>query len=224
MKPVFVRELKELFLPGFLLAVTGGIVGAETTGPLDRQFDDMLILPIVGGLALGCIQGVLDRMRQADPFALHRPVPAGRMELARASAGFLIALPGVGALLACHRMATAIELAGVERRRLEVEAWKAANPGIREIGRVTHIDPARMPDHLGGREVLLLGACLIAGWAVARFATGSVRPRWVPGALLALPLAAWSIVAQAPHAGGVMLLLAALFALGSWLSLVGDRR
>ncbi len=221
MRSVFLREVKELALPGLLLVAAGAITGAAETGPLSYKFEDLVVFPIVGGLALGCLQGVLDRLRRADLFALHRPAPAGRMEIARTSAGLLAALAGFGALVACHRIATAIELSDLERLRAAVEA---ANPGIREVGRVTLIDPSRVPDHLGGREALLLGSLLLAAASIARFAAGSVRPRWAPAALVALPFLAWSLVAQARLAAGVLLLLAALFAFGSWLSLVGDRR
>lgn len=224
MRPVYIRELKELAVPGLLLVVAGAITGAAATGPLSYQFEDLLVFPIVGGVGLGCLHGVLDRLRRGDLFALHRPVSAARMEIARTSAGLSVVVASFGALVVCHRIATAVELADLDRLRVAVDAWKAANPGIREVGRVTHIDPSRVPDHLALREALLLGGFLLAGWAIARFAAGSVRPRWAPAALVALPLGAWSFVAQTDFAAGIVFALAALFAFGSWLCLAGDRR
>jgi hypothetical protein len=71
--------------------------------------------------------------------------------------------------------------------------------------------------------VALVGAFLLAGWAITRFVVGTLRPPWLL-ALVVLPIVAWSFVARAEAAAGAALLLAALFSLGSWLCLVGNRR
>ena len=212
MRPVFVREFKELSLPGFLLAVAAGIVGANATGPLRRQFDDLLMLPIIGGLALGCVHGVIDRVRHTDLFSLHRPVPAGRMELARTLAGVTVAAVAVLVLVVSHRYATEVER----------DEWLRI-----QMAGVVQLPPSAEPvsfDHLGGGEVLLVVGCLLASWAIARFAAGSARPRWVPVALVILPLGGWSFMSRAESGAVVALGLAALFSAGSWLCLVEGRK
>lgn len=208
MKPIYVRELKELS-PAFALALACAVVaGTEFTGPLSRQLDDMLAMAAAGGFVIGLVQGVLDRWRRADLFALHRPVPAASMEAARTLAGATAVLLALAALVVAHRQATLAELADLARR-----------PRFVVFG-----EP---PEHLGAAEVAFLGCLLLATWAVARFAVGAVRMRWAIPALIVLPFAMWSLLSHAATlfaATGFALLLAALFAWGSGLCLAGDRR
>lgn len=217
MRPVFTRELKELALPGILLVATAAITGAAATGPRGRWLEDLVLFVVVAGLALGCLQGVLDRLRASDLFALHRPVPAGRMELARTLAGAAVVASGLLVLGVSHRVSTEVDLASLMRH------------GLLRMAGVQHADRTYLTeiwdlDHIGGREAFLLGALLFCGWSIARFAAGSARRRWVATAMIALPLAAWSFVARAEAAAALALSLAALFSLASWLCLAGDRK
>lgn len=217
MRPVFVREIKELATPAILLVAAAAIAGASATGSLSRWLEDLVLFVGVGGLALGCLQGVLDRLHGSDLFALHRPVPAGRMELARTLAGTAVATSGLLALAIAHRISTEWDLANLLRHGL------ARATGIPRQHLTYLTDPWAL-EHIGGREALLLGALLLGGWSVARFAVGSMRPRWATAATAVLPVAAWSFVARAEAAAALALALAALFSLASWLCLVGDRR
>lgn len=209
MRPVYVRELKELAPAGALLVAAAVVTGMVFIGPLSREFDDILIFPIVGGLGLGCLHGALDRWRRGDLFSLHRPLPAARMEAGRTLAGATVALTGIIALVIAHRLGTGMEIALL--RRLND----------------ARIDGFEPPYHLGPREIGLAASFLLAGWAITRFAAGAVRLRWTLPALVALPLAGWSLVARADTtavATGMALALTLVFSLGSRLCLAEDRR
>ncbi len=208
MRPAYLRELKELSPVIVLLVATGILAAANLTGPMVRQFDDMLVFPICAGLGLGILQGLLDRWRRDDLFSLHRPVAAVRMETARTLAGATAILVGALAFVVTHRLATLVELADRER-----------------FSQLLVIGDE--PEHLGARAIGLLTSLFFAAWAVARFAAGLARIRWVLPALVLLPLAAWSLLSRVgsmPAASVAALLLATLFALGSGLVLAGDRR
>jgi len=209
MKPIFVREMKELSPACALLITFAVISGTSSVGVFS---DRMVNFSVVAGLALGLVQGVLDRWRQTDLFALHRPVSSARMEAARLVAGVTVAILGLISFAVSHRVATLSEIA--RRQQLGGTNWII----------VDHRPP---PEQLRASEVVLIGAVLLAAWAVARFSAGAVRVRWAVPALVALPLVAWAFVADVqtiPAAGGVALLFATLFSLGSWLCLAGDRR
>jgi len=209
MRPVFFRELKELSPALLVLLVISGIVGAVLPGPIGPQIDDMLLLPIIAGLGLGLIQGGLDRWRRGDLFALHRPVPALRMEAARTLAGVAVGLLGVLALAVSHRIATLLAIESFARMRAEGYAKYATF------------------DQLGFREIGLLAGFMLAAWAVVRFAAGAVRIGWALPALIALPLGCWSVLARTGTPWGaacVALALAVLFSVGNGLCLAGDRR
>lgn len=207
MKPVFIRELKELS-PALALILFGAVIcGVVFTGPLSREFDDLLVFPIVAGAGLGLAQGLLDRWRRADLFALHRPVPTLRMEAARSLAGVTVLLAGAAALVLAHRVSTVVELADF--------AW------MEGLGFYLP------PEHLGANEVALLTAFLLVAWAVTRFSAGAIRAAWALPALGLVPLAAWSLLSHAGSfaaATGGARALAALASLGSVLSIAGDRR
>jgi hypothetical protein len=208
MRPVFIRELKELSPALALLVAAGVIAGANFTGPLSRELDDLLMFPLVGGLALGALQGALDRWRTVDLFALHRPIPAARMEACRTLAGATVVLVALIALVLAHRVATAIEMADFDRLRVRIHGYNR-------------------PEHLGAAEIAILAAVLLAAWAVARFGAGAVRIRWAVPALVAAPLAASSIltrVAGVPTTTLAILGVATLFSLGTGLCLAGGRR
>jgi hypothetical protein len=211
MRPVFVRELKEL-APALVLILVGAVISAVVfTGPLSRELDEMLAFPIAAGVGLGLAQGLLDRWRRGDLFALHRPVPAARMEAVRTLAGVAVALPGIVALVVAHRASTAVELADF--------AWMEVR-GVR----IGFYSP---PEHLGASEVALLAAFLLAAWAVTRLAAGTTRAAWTLPALVVLPLAGWSLLSHARSfaaATGSALALAALSCLGTVLSIAGGRR
>lgn len=211
MRPVFVREMKELS-PALVVLLAAAVIAANIfTGPLFREFDDMLAFPIVAGLALGVVHAMLDRWRRGDLFALHRPIPAARMEAARSLAGVAVMALGLLVFVVAHRIATLVEMAD----RAQMDAM-----GIR----IAHDMP---PEHVGAREIALVASFLFAAWAVARFATGAVRLRWALPALVAAPLVCWSLLAHTAilvAATGLALLLAALFSIGGGLCLAGDRQ
>ncbi|MCK6460548.1 MAG: hypothetical protein L6Q95_11725 [Planctomycetes bacterium] len=208
MRPVFIRELKELspaLVPVLAFAV---IAGASFAGPLSVQFDDILAVASVGGVFLGCLHGGLDRWRRGDLFALHRAVPAVRMEAARTLAGVVVLLLGIVALVITHRVTTLSHLADLR-----------AMPQLAVAGRTY--------DHLGAGEIALLAGFVLAGWAVLRFAVGAVRIRWALPAFVVLPLASWSFLSRTETfaaATALALALTMLFSLGTGLCLAGDRR
>ncbi len=211
MKPAFVREMKELS-PALVVLLAAAVIAANIfTGPLFREFDDMLAFPIVAGLALGVVHAMLDRWRRGDLFALHRPIPAARMEAARSLAGVAVMALGLLVFVVAHRIATLVEIA--DRARMD-------GMGIRIVRDMP-------PEHVGAREIALLASLLLAAWAVARFAAGAVRVRWALPALVAVPLVYWSLLARTGSfaaATGLAILLAALFSIGGGLCLAGDRR
>ena len=211
MKPVYVREMKELSPALVVVLAFAVITGTSFTGPLSRQFDDMFALSCIGGFALGCLQGGLDRWRRADLFALHRPIPATRTEVARALAGVTVVAFGLFAFVVSHRIATLVEIAD--------RAW------MDPMG--VSVLQDRQFDHLGVREIALLASFHVAAWAVTRFAMGAVRVRWALPALVVVPLVCWSLLAHTASFAAATcfaLLLAALFSVGGGLCLVGDRR
>jgi len=209
MRPVYVREMKELSPALALLVAFAVISGASAVG---HSQDSMLTFPAVGGLALGILQGALDRWRRSDLFALHRPISAARMECARLLAGATVALAGLLAFAVSHRFATLSEIA--RRQRQGGTNWII-------------VDHRPIPEQRHASELVLIGAIILGAWAAARFCAGAVRTRWALPALVALPLLGWAFVADVatiPSAAGVALLLGALFSFGSWLCLAGDRR
>jgi hypothetical protein len=212
MMPIYVRELKEL-APVLAIALTCAVLaGVNFTGPLSRQFDDILVPTAVGAFVLGMVQGVLDRWRRGDPFALHRPIAAARMEAARTLAGGTTVFVTLLAVVIAHRLATIAEIAEEAR--------------MRSMG-FTLLGAWRPKEHLGGAEIALTGGLLLAAWAVTRFAVGAARIRWAVPALIVLPAASWSLLARTATLPGTMALLLALallFSLGSGLCLAGDRR
>ncbi|MGQ0612595.1 MAG: hypothetical protein ACT4PV_02435 [Planctomycetaceae bacterium] len=208
MKPVFVRELKELSPVIALLCATGGIAAASLTGPLSAQMDDLLGVAICSGLVLGFFQGALDRHRRGDLFTLHRPVAAARMEAARSLAGATAGIAGMLAQIVAHRLATSHEISTWERFQ---NVWASRE----------------MHEHLAGSEVGLLASLSCAAWALIRFAAGGTGLRWMLPALVALPLAGWSLLSRLESvaaASAAALFLALLCSLGSGLTLAGDRR
>ncbi|MFI5402370.1 MAG: hypothetical protein ACHQ1G_05485 [Planctomycetota bacterium] len=210
MRPVYVRELKELSPALALALICVVLAGVNSTGPLSVQLDEILAVAAAGAIVLGLVQGVFDRWRRADLFALHRPVSAARMEVARTLAGATAVLLAIVALGVAHRLATLSELARVARMR---------GMGISTAG--------RMYDHLGVAEIAFLAGVLLAAWAVVRFAVGAARARWAVPALIVLPFAAWALLSHAATLAAATVLaslLAALFSLGSGLSIAGDRR
>lgn len=211
MKPVFLRELKELSPMLVLIAAAAVVAGIVFTGPIVREFDEMLGIPIAAGVGLGIAQGLLDRWRRRDLFALHRPVPAARMEAARTLAGAVVAVACIVALVISHRISTVVEMAD--------HAW-LGSMGITVFGSMP-------PEHLGAGEVALLAAFLLAAWAVTRLAGGALRAAWALPALVVVPLAGWSLLSHAGSfagATGAALALTAVSCLGSVLCLAGDRR
>jgi len=208
MKPVFARELKELAPVSVLVLAFAVIAGSSFAGPLSRQFDDILAVSCVGAVMLGCFQGGLDRWRRADLFALHRPVPALRMEAARTLAGVTIAGLGIVALAVAHRISTLSHVADMQATRSYV---------VVDLGSF---------DLLGAREIALLSGFVLAAWAATRFAVGAVRIRWAIPALVAVTVVSWSFLSRTSIAAtiGLALGLAVLFSAGGALCLAGDRR
>jgi hypothetical protein len=210
MKPVFVRELKELspaLVPVLALAV---IAGASFAGPLSAEFDDILGVSCVGAVLLGCFQGGLDRWRRGDLFALHRPIAAVRMEAARTLAGLAASFVWIVALVISHRVSTLVKIEDMRAmgRYPGAAQWFGAEP-------------------LGVPEVALLAAFALAAWAVTRFAVGAVRVRWALPALIVLPFICWSFLSRTETfaaATGSALAMAVLFSFGGGLCLAGDRR
>lgn len=211
MRPVFVSELKELS-PALVLVAAGAVICAIVfTGPLERELDEMLGFPLGAGVVLGLAQGLLDRWRRGDLFALHRPVPAARMEAARTLAGATVVVAGILALVVTHRLSTVVERAE--------HAWLQSR-GIGFSGYVP-------PEHLGAGEIALLTGFLLAAWAVMRLASGVLLAAWTLPSLVVVPLAGWSVLSHAGSfaaATASALAVAALACLGSVLAIVGDRR
>lgn len=209
MKPVFVRELKELSPALMPVLAFGVIAGASFAGELPAQLGEILAVSCIGGVFLGCFHGGLDRWRRSDLFALHRPITAVRMEAARTLAGVTVALLGIPALVVAHRYST---LSHIARDR-----------SLRALGIVFESRPW---DHLGVVEIALLAGFVLAAWAVTRFAVGAVRVRWALPALVVVPLVCWSLLTRTGVAAAicVTLGLAVIFSFGGALCLAGDRR
>jgi len=205
MRPVYLRELKELVLPGAGLAVLAVAFGVEAARWRANLDECMLYVVLAGGL-LGLGQGLLDQWRKRDFFFRHRPLSAGRFEVARTAGGLTVAAAAFGVFLLAHAIAF---------RQYELTHMQATYP--------MWLGP---PRPLAGSEILLLGAVLAATWAVARFGTGVPRLRWAPLVAPALALAGWSWLSRAATLSGAALLafgIAGLFAVGGGLALAGDR-
>lgn len=209
MKPVFVRELKELSPALVPILAFGVIAGASFAGELPAQLGEILAVSCIGGVFLGCFHGGLDRWRRSDLFTLHRPISAVRMEAARTLAGVTVALLGIPALVVAHRYST---LSHIARDR-----------GLRALGIVFE---SRSWDQLGALEIALLTGFALATWVVTRFAVGAIRLRWALPALVVVPFVCWSFLARTGVAATISftLGLAVIFSFGALLCLAGDRR
>jgi hypothetical protein len=203
MRPVFAREIGELsFLIGALVAIAC-ITGLESVSP-GSDYDGMLAFVILGGVAMGLLQGGLDRWRRDDLFFKHRPVGAIRFELARTSAGLLGVAAAAVVLIISHRYATAHWMS-----RELLTGWG------REVRQLT---PG---------ETTLLAAALFCAWAAVRY--GIARPRvWLALVLCGgLPVLCWAIASRlSTHFAAATFACAAtaLFVALSVIDLAGDRR
>ena len=197
MRAVMGKEFRELLVVALPLWIVGGIVAAaEIAGSWDHT-EDMVGTAIIGGLALGLAQGLLDQLRRDDLFLKHRPLSADRLQLARTLAGLLVLAIALLAFFASLWITTWIDTMQLARLRARIGA---------------DLLPDHDPIHYGLATHALVVSFAIASWALARFVAGLRPYALVVPACLVVPVAAWAVVSRAPTIPAA-LLIATVFAM-----------
>lgn len=199
MRAVLGKEFRELLVVALPLWIVAGIVAAaEIAGSWDHT-EDMVGTAIIGGLALGLAQGLLDQFRRDDAFLKHRPLSADRLQLARTSAGLLVLAIALLAFFASLWIATWVDAMQLARLRARLG-----------VDLLSDHDPI----HYGLATHALVVSLAVASWAAARFVAGLRPYALIVPACLIVPVAAWAVVSRTPTieaALGLSIVLAALF-------------
>ncbi len=195
MRAVIGKEFRELLVVALPMWIVAGIVAAaEIAGSWDHT-EDMVGTAIIGGLALGLAQGLLDQLRRDDAFFKHRPLSAERLQVARTVAGLLVLAIALLAFFASLWITTWIDTMQLARLRVRIGA---------------DVLPYHDPIHYGLATHALVVSLAIASWALARYVTGLRPYALVVPACLVVPVAAWAVVSRAPTIPAALLLTSVL--------------
>lgn len=220
MRAIWWRELRELGVVAVIAAVFGAVIGVDIASDLFE--DEHLIRLGLLGAGVGLLQGLLDRVRRADGFLLHRPVPTMRIHLARTLAAGTVLAGAIGAMVAAGAWWTWREHVAADR------IGRTAYGLFGEAGPLASGYPLRFGALDFDETGVLLGlGFLLGGYALARFAASrrSVRAALVTAG--ACGIAAWSLVARFETGRGMAIAsgaCAVLFLTWLHLDLAGDRR
>lgn len=218
MRAIWWRELRELGVVILLATVFAGGIGVDIASDLYES--DHLFQLGATGAAIGLVQGLLDRVRRADGFLLHRPMSALRIHAARTLAGLTGLLTALVGLVAAGAWWTWREAVNAERLRMPRRGLFGESDPLRDLWRYDRLD-------VDARAVVLGVGFLVLGYAVARFAASRRR---IPVALFAAGacgVASWSLIARHETVLGMAIATLAcvvVFIALQWVDLVGDRR
>jgi len=204
MRTVFLREAAELSLVTLTLLLFAVLQGIDSVRD-QMPFDELVTAAIVGGAALGLLQGGLDRWRRGDLFWKHRPVGALPFEAVRTLAGVLSLAVAAAGLLVTRSIATAVEIA-------EREA------ALERLG--------DLPRQLSATECAALLGVALAAWASVRYAVCRKPVLLVGLYCAAIPMAGWAWLSRLSTQGfaaGMALIVAGAFTVLQTLDCAEDR-
>ena len=201
MRAVYWKELRELAAVWIILLVWAVIFALDYAG-WHSVFDKILSLAMVGGIATGAVQGLLDRYRRNDLFLAHRPLSSLRLQLARTLAGVTAWLVPALVFLLVFRL-------------------DAPPPFASRQGRIIE------PYLLGWSESLFLLGVMMVCWALFRLIVGTRRLPAVLVLVFLLPVVTFAVVLRTstlPAAFGVSLAIALVCTTATVLGLANARR